>query len=68
MAKIETMLQKGAKTAVECLLSICADESQKASDRIGAAKALIDYCYKNGAEDASTLKVILNGMPKEYLV
>ena len=69
MTKMETMIQKGAQTAVGCLLAICEDESQKAGDRICAAKALIDYAYKGGgAEEASTLKVVLNGVPKEYLV
>jgi len=69
MTKMESMIQKGAQAGVQCLLAICADEEQKAGDRISAAKALIDYaCKSGGADDASTLKVILNGVPKEYLV
>lgn len=44
------------------------DEKQKAADRISAAKALIEYGRKAEAADEGAVRVVLEGVPKEYLV
>ncbi len=53
---------------MECLLAICRDEKQKAADRISAAKVLIEYGRKAEAADEGAVRVVLEGVPKEYLV
>lgn len=68
MKKLERMTKQGAQTGLECLLAICRDEEQKAADRISAAKALIDYGRKAEAVDEGAVHVVLEGVPKEYLV
>lgn len=71
MTKLDIMLRKAMLEDIECLLAICNDDEQKASDRVAAAKALIDYGMKDSKKDnadASTLKVVFDGIPKEYLV
>lgn len=68
MKKLERMTKKGAQAGLECLLAICRDEEQKAADRISAAKVLIEYGRKADAQDDGSVRVVLEGVPKEYLV
>lgn len=68
MKKLERMTKQGAQAGLECLLAICRDEEQKAADRISAAKALIDYGRKAEAVDEGAVRVVLEGVLKEYLV
>ena len=63
MKKLERMTKQGAQAGLECR-----DEEQKAADRISAAKALIDYGRKAEAVDEGAVRVVLEGVPKEYLV
>lgn len=67
MKKLQSMTKKGAVAGMECLLAICRDEEQKAADRIAAAKALIEYGRKGEAVEDGTIRVVLEGVPKEYL-
>lgn len=68
MKKFERMTKQGAQAGLECLLAICRDEEQKAADRISAAKVLIEYGRKADALDDGSVRVMLEGVPKEYLV
>ncbi len=68
MKKLERMTKQGAQAGLECLLAICRDEEQKAADRISAAKVLIEYGRKADALDDGSVRVVLDGVPKEYLV
>lgn len=68
MKKLERMKKQGAQAGLECLLAICRDEEQKAADRISAAKVLIEYGRKADALDDGSVRVVLEGVPKEYLV
>ena len=67
MKKFERMTKKGAEAGITCLLAICTDTEQKAADRIAAAKVLIDYGRKAEAVSEGALRVVLEGVPKEFL-
>ena len=67
MKKFERMTKKGAEAGLSCLLSICTDTEQKAADRIAAAKVLIDFGRKAEAAEDGALRVVLEGVPKEFL-
>ncbi len=67
MKKLESMVKKGAQAGLACLLAICRDEEQKAADRIAAAKALIEYGRKADGGSEGAVRVVLEGVPKEFL-
>lgn len=67
-AKADTTAKKAMKAGMAALLAICEDTEAKPADRIAAAKALLDYASRQSApEDAGTLRVILDNVPKEYI-
>ena len=68
MKKLERIAKQGAEAGFECLLAICRDEGQKATDRISVAKALVEYGRKAEALDGGAVRVVLEGVPKEFLV
>jgi len=51
--------------ALACLAGICCDGEAKESDRIAAAKLLLEY--GSDAERGDTVTVTMEGIPKEYL-
>lgn len=65
--KLERMTKKGAEAGLACLLSICTDAEQKSADRIAAAKVLIDFGRKAESAEEGSLRVVLEGVPKEFL-
>ena len=67
MKKLERMAHQGAQAGYVCLRAICEDETQKAADRIAAAKVLIECGRKADAQDGGAVRVVLEGVPKEYL-
>ena len=56
--------QKDRNEALNCLRDICANGG-KDSDRISAAKLLLEY--GSDAERGDTVTVTMEGIPKEYL-
>jgi len=56
---------EGRAAALACLRAICADEEARHADRIAAAKLLLDSME---GEERDTLAVVMEGIPKEYLV
>ena len=58
------MEESNRDKAIRCLRSICDDEALKPSDRIAAAKLLLE---QDRPEDGSnTITVIMEGVAKEY--
>ena len=49
--------------AIDCLLEICQDPEAKSSDRVAAAKLLLEL---DRPEEANTITVIMEGVAKEY--
>ena len=60
--KKQDALQKDRNEALDCLRDICANGG-KDSDRISAAKLLLEY---GEGESGSTLTVIMEGAAGEY--
>lgn len=52
------------KTAIDCLLAICEDPEARSSDRVAAAKLLLEL--DRPEEGGNTITVIMEGMAKEY--
>ncbi len=64
---IHSLCNKAAIEAIENLLAICNSSEEKTSDRIAAAKVLIDYgMEKQETDDSGVLTVMFDGIPKEY--
>ncbi len=58
------MQENTREAAVKCLLDICNDEGAKSSDRVAAAKLLLEL---DRPEDTNnTITVIMEGVAKEY--
>lgn len=67
-ASLEAMIKKGALEGIKALTALCTDGEAKAADRIAAAKTLIEYSVRREPDASSNeLKVIFDGMKKEYL-
>lgn len=66
--KLDLSVRRGALEGVKALRAICADESKKDADRIAAAKVLLDYGLRRETpEGNAALRVVLDGVPEEYL-
>jgi len=50
--------------AIDCLLEICQDPEAKSSDRVAAAKLLLEL--DRPEESNNTITVIMEGVAKEY--
>ena len=50
--------------ALACLQAICADGEARDADRIAAAKLLLEH---QDGETASTLTIVMEGIPEDYL-
>ncbi|MDD6044667.1 MAG: hypothetical protein PUC76_03350 [Clostridia bacterium] len=57
------MEENNRETAIKCLMDICRDENAKSSDRVAAAKLLLEL---DAPEEGNTLTVIMEGVTKEY--
>ena len=57
------MEETNRQTAITCLLDICKDTAAKSSDRVAAAKLLLEL---DRPEEANTITVIMEGVAKEY--
>ena len=57
------MEESNRDKAIRCLRSICDDEELKPSDRIAAAKLLLE---QDRPEEGNTITVIMEGVAKEY--
>ena len=70
--KINTIIKKETtfmeenirKTAIDCLLAICEDPEARSSDRVAAAKLLLEL--DRPEEGGNTITVIMEGVAKEY--
>ena len=49
--------------AIACLMDICSDREAKSSDRVAAAKLLLEL---DRPEEGNTITVIMEGVAKEY--
>lgn len=57
------MEETNRATAIACLLEICEDSGAKSSDRVAAAKLLLEL---DRPEEGNTITVIMEGVAKEY--
>ncbi len=58
------MEETNRAAAIDCLLEICRDPEAKSSDRVAAAKLLLEL---DGPENGgNTITVIMEGVAKEY--
>ena len=58
------MEETNRQTAIACLVEICGDKDAKSSDRVAAAKLLLEL---DRPEDGNnTITVIMEGVAKEY--
>ena len=57
------MEENNRQTAIACLIEICKDPEAKSSDRVAAAKLLLEL---DRPEEANTITVIMEGVAKEY--
>ena len=57
------MQETNRQTAIACLMEICGDKEAKSSDRVAAAKLLLEL---DRPEEANTITVIMEGVAKEY--
>ncbi|MBR5292467.1 MAG: hypothetical protein IKU32_06060 [Clostridia bacterium] len=57
------MEESNRDKAIRCLRWICDSEEAKSSDRVAAAKLLLEL---DRPEEANTITVIMEGVAKEY--
>lgn len=62
---MEDTKERCRAAALACLTAICADEDARHADRIAAAKLLLESME---GETEETVAVVMEGIPKEYLV
>ncbi len=64
------MLDRCAKKAVNALMEICSDQGQKASDRIAAAKPLLELGlgqWRTSGGRENELKILIEGLQDGFL-
>ena len=67
MEQINTALADTV-AALSCLKEICESSEAKDTDRVAAAKLLLEYAAKTAPKEENTLKIVLEGVPEGYLV
>lgn len=55
-----------AHSALSCLRAICENADAKDTDRIAAAKLLLEYGAKAEPKEDNTLRIVLEGVPGGY--
>ena len=63
----KTRKSRKAERIFNALIKLCMDDTQKAADRIAAAKLYLSYCYDQREDTADTLKGIFEGETPGYL-